>query len=289
MIEVKNLVYRYPKNKTPVVKNISFSIKKGEIFGFLGPSGAGKSTTQKILMKILTNYSGEITVFETDLKNAQANFFNRIGVCFELPNHYLKLTALENLQYFSEFYDQKPKNFIALLEKVGLAKDAHVKVEKYSKGMKMRLNFIRSIMHNPDILFLDEPTSGMDPMNARKIKNIILEQQQLGKTIFITTHNMHDADELCNRVAFIVDGRLEIIDSPKNIKQLGGKRVVRVEYENGGIHSKEFEISGLSENNEFLDILRKNHIRSIHSREASLEDIFINVTGKHLHKHENAN
>ena len=287
MIKVKNLVYRYPKNKTPVVKDISFTIKKGEIFGFLGPSGAGKSTTQKILMKILTNYSGEITVFETDLKNAQANFFNRIGVCFELPNHYLKLTALENLQYFSEFYEQKPKNFIALLEKVGLAKDTHIKVEKYSKGMKMRLNFIRSIMHNPDILFLDEPTSGMDPMNARKIKNIILEQQQLGKTIFITTHNMHDADELCNRVAFIVDGRLEIIDSPKNIKQLGGKRVVKVEYENGGIHSKEFEISGLSENHEFLNILRKNHIRSIHSKEASLEDIFIEVTGKHLLNHEN--
>ncbi|HKI89220.1 MAG TPA: ABC transporter ATP-binding protein [Draconibacterium sp.] len=287
MIEVKNLVYRYPKNEEPTVKDISFSIARGEIFGFLGPSGAGKSTTQKILIKLLNDYSGEIRIAGKDLKSSGGSFFNEIGVCFELPNHYLKLTALENLQYFSGFYRQKTGNLFDLLDKVGLAEDANVKVEKFSKGMKMRLNFIRSIMHNPNILFLDEPTSGMDPVNARKIKNIILKQKQQGKTVFITTHNMHDADELCDRVAFIVEGRLEIIDSPKNIKQMGGKRVVNVEYENGGVCSEEFEIDGLAENANFLNVLRKNHIRSIHSREASLEDIFIQVTGKNLQNHEN--
>lgn len=287
MIEVKNLVFSYPKNPEPTVKEISFSIKKGEIFGFLGPSGAGKSTTQKILIKLLSDYSGEVNILGKDLEKSNGNYFNQIGVCFELPNHYLKLTALENLQYFSEFYEHKPKNLLDLLEKVGLVKDADTKVENYSKGMKMRLNFIRSIMHNPEILFLDEPTSGLDPVNARKIKDIILEQKQLGRTIFITTHNMYDADELCDRVAFIVDGKLEVIDTPKNIKQLGGKRVVQVEYENGGIKSEEFRIEGLAENRDFLDVLRKNHIRSIHSKEASLEDIFIQVTGKKLLSHEN--
>jgi fluoroquinolone transport system ATP-binding protein len=240
------------------------------------------------LIKLLNGYSGEINILGKDHKKSDGNYFNRIGVCFELPNHYLKLTALENLRYFSEFYQNKPKNLIELLDKVGLAKDARLKVENYSKGMKMRLNFIRSVMHNPDILFLDEPTSGMDPVNARKIKDIILEQKQLGKTIFITTHNMHDADELCDRVAFIVDGKLEIIETPKNIKQLGGKRVVKVEYENGGIQSEEFMIQGLADNQDFINVLRKNHIRSIHSKEASLEDIFIQVTGKNLQNHENA-
>ncbi|MCG6189680.1 ABC transporter ATP-binding protein [Maribellus maritimus] len=287
MIEVKNLVYRYPKNKGATVKDISFSIDKGEIFGFLGPSGAGKSTTQKILIKLLTNYLGEITILGHNHKKSDSGYFNQIGVCFELPNHYLKLTALENLKYFAEFYRQKPVDFIPLLERVGLAKDADTKVEKFSKGMKMRLNFVRSVMHNPDILFLDEPTSGMDPVNARKIKDIILEQKQLGKTVFITTHNMHDADELCDRIAFIVEGELKIIDSPKNIKQMGGKRVVQVEYENGIIESQEFLMEGLADNLDFLDILRKNHIRSIHSKEASLEDIFIQVTGKNLLSHEN--
>lgn len=287
MIEVKNLVYRYPRNDEPTVKDISFSIQKGEIFGFLGPSGAGKSTTQKILIKLLANYTGDITILGNDHRKSDGGYFNHIGVCFELPNHYLKLTALENLQYFSGFYAHKSSNLNKLLNKVGLAKDANVKVENFSKGMKMRLNFVRSIMHNPDILFLDEPTSGMDPGNARIIKDIILEQKQLGKTIFITTHNMHDADELCDRVAFMVDGRLEVIDSPKNIKQMGGKRVVKVEYENTGIHSEEFEIEGLAENMKFLEVLRKNHIRSIHSKEASLEDIFIQLTGKKLVNHEN--
>ena len=288
MIEVKNLIYNYPKNEEPTVKDISFFVEKGEIFGFLGPSGAGKSTTQKILIKLLTNYSGRISILGNDHKKSDGNYFNHIGVCFELPNHYPKLTALENLQYFGGFYEKKPDNLIGLLDKVGLSKDANVKVEKFSKGMKMRLNFMRSIMHNPEILFLDEPTSGMDPGNARIIKDIILEQKQLGKTIFITTHNMHDADELCNRVAFMVDGRLEIIDTPKNIKQMGGKRAIKVEYENGGIHTEEFEMDGLADNHNFLDLLRKNHIRSIHSKEASLEDIFIQLTGKHLTNNGNA-
>ncbi len=286
MIDVKNLVYRYSKSTEPTVKDISFSIQKGEIFGFLGPSGAGKSTTQKILIKLLTNYSGEIKILGNDHRKSDGNYFNHIGVCFELPNHYPKLSALENLQYFAGFYAKKPVNLLQLLEKVGLEKDAKVKVEKFSKGMKMRLNFVRSIMHDPDILFLDEPTSGMDPGNARKIKDIILEQKQLGKTIFITTHNMYDADELCDRVAFMVDGHLEVIDSPKNIKQMGGKRVVKVEYENGEIHMEEFEIEGLADNKKFLEVLRKNHVRSIHSKEASLEDIFIQLTGKNLMNHE---
>jgi fluoroquinolone transport system ATP-binding protein len=288
MIEVENLIYRYPKNEEPTVKNISFSIQKGEIFGFLGPSGAGKSTTQKILIKLLTNYSGEISILGKDHRKSNGSYFNHIGVCFELPNHYPKLTALENLRYFAGFYAKNYENLHRLLEKVGLAKDANVKVENFSKGMKMRLNFVRSIMHDPDILFLDEPTSGMDPGNARKIKDIILEQKNLGKTIFITTHNMHDADELCDRVAFMVDGRLEIIDTPQNIKQMGGKRIVKVEYENSGIQTKEFNIEGLADNHGFLELLRKKHIRSIHSKEASLEDIFIQLTGKNLINHENA-
>ncbi len=289
MIKVNNLVYTYPKNECPTVKNISFSVDKGEIFGFLGPSGAGKSTTQKILIKLLTNYSGNISILGKDHRKSDGAYFNHIGVCFELPNHYPKLTAIENLQYFAGFYSQKPNNLLQLLDKVGLANDAKVKVEKFSKGMKIRLNFVRSFMHNPEILFLDEPTSGMDPGNARKIKDIILEQKQLGKTIFITTHNMHDADELCDRVAFMVDGRLEIIDSPKNIKQMGGKRAVKVEYENNGILAKEFNMEGLADNNEFLEVLRKNRIRSIHSKEASLEDIFIKLTGKHLTNNGNVN
>lgn len=282
MIEVKNLVYQYPRNNNPTVKDISFKINEGEIFGFLGPNGAGKSTTQKILIKLLSGYNGEIKILNTDLKKSGNKIYANIGVCFELPNHYLKLTALENLQFFTVFYGVKKSRLLELLEIVGLQDDSNTKVERFSKGMKMRLNFIRSLAHNPQILFLDEPTSGLDPVNARKIKDIIIEQKKQGKTIFITTHNMHDADELCDRVAFIVDGKLKIIDSPKNMKQFGGQRTVNVEYENGTVISKDFSLKGLADNLEFLDVLRKNHIRSIHSQEATLEDIFIKLTGKNL-------
>lgn len=284
MIQVENLVYKYPQNKVTVVKDISFKIDEGEIFGFLGPSGAGKSTTQKILIRILSGYKGSIRINNEDFEKLTRQYYYSIGVCFELPNHYLKLTALENLQFFTTFYNIKKKKLLELLSWVGLEKEANLKVEHFSKGMKMRLNFIRSIAHNPKILFLDEPTSGLDPVNARKIKDIILDQKEQGKTIFITTHNMYDADELCDHVAFIVDGKLEIVDSPKNLKQLAGQRLVCVEYENGKVYSKEFSLLGLAENNEFLELLKNNHIRSIHSKEATLEDIFIKVTGKNLVK-----
>jgi len=282
MIEVNHLVYKYPKSPHLTIKDISFKIEKGEIFGFLGPSGAGKSTTQKILIKLLSGFEGSINILNKNLTEWDKGFYEKIGVCFELPNHYLKLSAIENLKFFASFYSKKVMDPMNLLEIIGLREDAHVKTENYSKGMKMRLNFIRSIMHDPDILFLDEPTSGLDPVNARKVKDIIIDQQKQGKTIFITTHNMHDADELCNRVGFIIDGKLEIIDAPKNLKLLDGKRSLTVDYINGETKTKEFPLDGLGDNMEFINLLRNHHINSIHSKEATLDDVFIKVTGKKL-------
>jgi fluoroquinolone transport system ATP-binding protein len=282
MIKVTNLSFTYHKSSIPAVKNLNFEINKGEIFGFLGPSGAGKSTTQNILIGLLGGYTGEIVVSGKTLEQWNYAYYDYIGICFELPNHYLKLSALENLQFFSTFYNVKTRNPLELLEMVGLENDAGKKVEGYSKGMKMRLNFIRSLLHNPQILFLDEPTSGLDPVNARNIKNIILDQKKQGRTIFLTTHNMHDADELCDRVAFITEGEISIIDSPKQLKLQNGKRTIRVEYMNGNPVQKEFEMDAIGKNNEFLDIIRNNRLISVHSEEATLDDVFIKVTGKKL-------
>ncbi len=282
MITVKNLSYTYPKNPLPTVKNINFEIKEGKIFGFLGPSGAGKSTTQKILIKLLSNFQGEIQISGKKLKNWNSEFYNHIGVGFELPNHYLKLTALENLKFFSTFYTRKPESYIRLLGMVGLQEDANKKVENFSKGMKMRLNFIRALMHDPEIYFFDEPTAGLDPVNARNIKDIILDLKAKGKTIFVTTHNMHDADELCDRVAFLVDGEIKLIDSPHDLKLKNGERKLRVEYMNDKTQIVEFDMDGLGKNKNFIEIINKYKIQSMHSEEASLEDIFIKVTGRNL-------
>lgn len=282
MITVSNLNYTYPRQKQAAVDGISFDVKQGEIFGFLGPSGAGKSTTQKILIRLLKGYKGTAIINGKELNRLSQDYYNHIGVGFELPNHYPRLTALENLQFFASFYQNKSTNLMDLLEMTGLQDDAHKPVSEFSKGMKMRLNFIRALVHDPEILFLDEPTSGLDPVNSRKLKNIILELREKGKTIFLTTHNMHDADELCNRVAFITQGKINLTDSPKNLKFQQGTRKVKIEYGNGQSVSREFPMDHLGENSDFLKLIKNEYIRSIHSSEASLEDVFIKTTGQKL-------
>ncbi len=280
MISVNNLSYTYAGSVNPAIKNISFHIEKGEIFGFLGPSGSGKSTTQKILYKLLNDYEGSATIDGKEVKSWDKSLYEKIGVGFELPNHYLKLTALENLEFFRNFYQNSQKP-LDLLAKVGLENDAKKKVGEFSKGMKMRLNFVRSFMHNPEIIFLDEPTSGLDPVNGRIIKDIIKELQNEGKTIFLTTHQMHDADELCNRVAFMVDGALKVIDSPKQLK-------LKYSHHNVEVFMKDqqdpfyFSMEGLGQNETFLQLIKNGELSTIHSKEASLDEIFIQVTGKSL-------
>ena len=282
MIKAENLSFIYPGQTTAAVNNVDFSIAEGEVFGFLGPSGAGKSTTQKVLIQLLKGYKGNIQVLEKPLKDWGSEYYEHIGVGFELPNHYQKLSALENLQFFGSFYTRKVQDPMDLLERVGLAESAKKRVSEFSKGMKMRLNFVRALLHNPEILFLDEPTSGLDPGNARILKDIIREQKAAGKTIFLTTHNMHDADELCDRVAFMVDGKLAALGAPKQLKMQMGERKVRVETQNGSLQSTEFPLEGLGSNQEFLRLISSPGLETIHTLEPTLEDIFILETGQKL-------
>ncbi|MFQ6089810.1 MAG: ABC transporter ATP-binding protein, partial [Candidatus Methanofastidiosia archaeon] len=274
MIEVNNLGFTYPGAKERTIKDVSFSIERGEIFGFLGPSGAGKTTTQKILIGLFKRYGGEVSILDRNLKDWKTDLYEKIGVSFELPNHYGKLTAIENLNFFRSLYSRTTESSEKLLEMVGLQKDADTRVMHYSKGMKMRLNFVKSLINRSEILFLDEPTMGMDPANARMIKDIILEKKSEGKTIFLTTHDMTVVGELCDKVAFIVDGRIVLIDSPKELKIKRGRRMVRVEYlMDYRIKAAEFPLDNLGENLEFLKLIRNRKIATIHTMEATLEDV----------------
>ena len=283
MIAVENLTYTYAGASRPAVRELNFQIGRGEIFGFLGPSGAGKSTTQKILTGLLKGYQGKVTVFEKDLAAWGSDFYERIGVSFEVPNLFLKLTAIENLAYFRALYSRETLEPKQLLEMVGLQEDGKMLVAHYSKGMKNRLTVARALLHDPEILFLDEPTSGLDPVNAQRIKELVQAQKQAGKTIFLATHNMAVADELCDRVAFLVDGQIRLIDAPRELKLQFGRPTVRVEtFTPGGVHADDFPLEGLGTNPGFLGLLNHTQVQTIHTQEASLEDIFIRVTGRSL-------
>lgn len=283
MINVKELQFTYPGQKERTLHGLDFEIMPGEIFGFLGPSGAGKSTTQKILIGVLKGYQGSVEVMEREIREMGPDYYERIGVAFEFPNFYNKFTVLENLKLFSSLYKGNTEEPMRLLELIDLSEAANMKVSQLSKGMKMRLNFCRALLHDPDILFLDEPTSGLDPVNAKKMKELILAKKAAGKTIILTTHNMQAAEELCDRVAFIVDGEIKLIDSPRELKLRKGRKMIRIEYrQDGELQKAVFPLQGIGENNQFISLIQKFPPETIHSQEASLEQIFIEVTGRQL-------
>lgn len=284
VIGVAGLTFTYPKATEPAVRGMDFSVGRGEIFGFLGPSGAGKSTTQKLLIGLLRGHGGHASVWGRDPLDWGPDYYQRVGVSFELPNHYQKLTGLENLTFFRSLYDGPTADPMELLDAVGLSDAAGIRVGKYSKGMQMRLTFARSLINHPELLFLDEPTSGLDPVNARKVKDIILGLKAKGRTIFLTTHDMSTADELCDRVAFVVDGTIVALDTPAELKIARSQRRVRVQYRTGTgiLDTEEFAMDGLADDPAFHAVLRDHHVETIHSREASLDDVFVEVTGRQL-------
>lgn len=283
MLTVKNLYHSYTNDNHYAVQDIHFEIGKGEIFGFLGPSGAGKSTTQKILIGLLPLQRGEVRIADIDIRKPTEQLFNIIGVSFEQPNIYKKLTGLENLEFYRKMFSVPTEDPMKLLRMVGLEQAANKRAGGYSKGMMQRLVFARSMLNAPKMWFLDEPTSGLDPNTASQIKEIIWQKRKEGATIFLTTHNMYIADELCDRVAFINDGKIELIDSPRNLKLKYGEKMVLVEYKEGGMVKKEYLSMVEEKDRKRLNwLIDEGNIETMHSQEATLEEIFIKITGRGL-------
>ncbi len=284
MIKVSNLYHSYTKDENYAVKDVSFEINKGEIFGFLGPSGAGKSTTQNILIGLLPLQKGSVLIDGKDIKKSTRELFNAIGVSFERPNVYKKLTGVENLEFYSEMFNVPTVDPMKLLKMVGLEEAAYKKAGGYSKGMLQRLVFARSMINQPTIWFLDEPTSGLDPYTTSIIKGIIKEKQQQGTTVFLTTHNMHIAEELCDRVAFITKGQISAIDSPRSLKLKYGERLVNIEYrpEGGTLKKELLSLVDEKHKDRINELVAKAKIETMHTQEATLEQIFIKITGEEL-------
>jgi fluoroquinolone transport system ATP-binding protein len=282
VVAVSDLSFRYTAGDA-AVRGLTFAIGHGEIFGFLGPSGAGKSTTQNILTGLLGGYTGSVQIWGRSPQAWGSELYERIGVAFELPTHFRKLTALENLAYFAALYRRKVLSPLQALELVGLQDAGNLLVEQFSKGMQNRLSIARALLHGPELLFLDEPTSGLDPVSARMIQSLIAQQRAAGTTVFLTTHTMALAERLCDRVAFLVDGEIRLIDSPHTLQlQYGSAEVLVVYTDNAQTQEERFPIAGLGCNQAFLQLLRTRQVQTIHSSEASLDDIFVQITGRSL-------
>ncbi len=282
VIEAKNLTYSY--GKTLAVDHVGFTVSKGEIIGFLGPNGAGKTTTFKMLIGLLKPQEGEAKILGMDVATEIKKIQEHIGVCFEYTNLYEDMSAKDNLVFFAELFDIKDFNPFALLKRVGLQGKEKDRVSTFSKGMKQRAMVARALVNKPKVLFLDEPTSGLDPVSSEEIRSIILEERDRGATIFLTTHDMYEADKLSDRVAFINQGQIVAFDTPHNLKQQYGKRTVKALVKGKGDILEERTITLDKEEtpDSIYKLFKKETVVTLHSEEATLEDIFIKITGRGL-------
>ena len=281
-IVAEGLVYKY--GDLTAVNGISFTVGEGEVLGFLGPNGAGKSTTVKMLTGQLLPSDGRATLLGLDVARQAKQIQAQIGVCFEFSNLYESMTAADNLELFARLFGVRGFNAHAMLERVGLGDKGHLRVETYSKGMRQRLMVGRALVNQPRILFLDEPTDGLDPVSSETIRNLIRDEQQRGTTVFLTTHDMVEADKLSTRVAFIEKGQIVAIDTPHALKQKYGQRAIKAEVlgANGQLEVREIALDGADTATAVHHLFATEKVITLHSEEATLEDIFIQMTGRGL-------
>jgi fluoroquinolone transport system ATP-binding protein len=283
VIGVRDLRVRYPGAPDDALAGISFTVEAGQVFGFLGPNGSGKSTTQNVLTRLLRRFLGEAEVLGRPLAAWGADYYERIGVSFEQPAVFGRLTGRENLEAFASLHRRPTLPVGPLLDSLGLGEAADRQARTYSKGMRVRLDLARALLHGPDLLFLDEPTSGLDPVQARAVHRLVREQAATGRTVFLTTHDMAAAQMLCDRVAFVTQGRIATVGSPRELMLGAGRPGLLVEYRDGaGTRRERFGLEALAGDARLHDLLRRGAVETVHTDEASLADVFASVTGRSL-------
>ncbi len=274
---------RFSYGNIEAVRGIDFEVAPGEVLGFLGPNGAGKSTTIKMLTGQLTPDAGTARILGVDARGDVPEVQARIGVCFEEKNLYLNMSAKENLDFFASLFGIKDPDTEGALRRVGLHDRMRDRVSTYSKGMRQRLMVARSFINSPAVLFLDEPTDGLDPVSSAAIRRTIREEARRGAAVLLTTHDMFEADELSDRVAFINDGEIVAMDTAENLKLKYGKRAVKVRLREGaGVREVVLELDGGGSSARLAELASSPDLLTIHTEEATLEDIFIQLTGRGL-------
>ena len=278
MIRVENLGREF--NGLVAVRGLTFTVEEGEVFGFLGPNGAGKTTTINMLTGQLRPTSGRGWIAGFDITTQRDRIKPLIGVAFEEPALYERMSGQANLAFFCELQGASKHRVPELLALVGLSNRARDRVKNYSQGMKQRLSIARALINRPRVLFLDEPTRGLDPATARAIREQIAALGRAGTTVFLTTHYMEEADYLCHRVVFINEGQIVACDAPESLKIMMGQRLLRVLLED---HS-EYLLS-LEDPDDAASLqafIAAGQVLTLHSQEASLEDVYLKLTGRRL-------
>jgi ABC-2 type transport system ATP-binding protein len=264
-----------------VLNNLTFEVRKNEIFGLLGASGSGKTTTIKILTSQIMPTSGQACILNNDVYSFDRSILSRVGILSDNSGIYERLTVWDNLKLFADICGADKKSIEDILDRVGLSDNKRTVAKKLSKGMKQRLVLARSIINKPELLFLDEPTSSLDPSISSEIHKLLKEINSEGTTIFLTTHDMVEADKLCDRIAFLNNGTIVEIDSPENLKLKYAKPVIEVKLKN---RDDKIFLSKNAENAEKIrSWIATDALDSIHSYEPSIEEIFLKVTGRNLH------
>lgn len=277
-IEVEQLSRSF--NGLKAVDNISFTVEAGEIFGFLGHNGAGKTTTIRMLSGQLLPTSGHAQVAGCNVITEQGRLRPLIGVVSEHQNLYERMSGRENLEFAVRLYGQSLQRVDETLAQVGLLDRAKDNVRNYSNGMKQRLLIARALLHRPQIIFLDEPTRGLDPVVGREIRRLILDLSEQGVTIFLTTHYMEEADQLCGRVAFLSEGRIVALDTPNNLKVAHGEKSVKVTLNDG--EKLSIALDDQNAGRQLEQLINDGHVRTLHSAEATLEQVFLQIAGREL-------
>ncbi len=263
-----------------VLDSINLDIEKGEIFGLLGPSGAGKTTLIKILTGQLSAESGESVINGVDSQKLSGNDYSRFGIMMDNFGVYERLSCFDNLKVFARIYGIGDEKINAALKSVGLGEAKKMLAQNLSKGMKSRLRLARVFMINPEILFLDEPTSGLDPATADEIQKMILAEKEKGKTIFLTTHTMTEAEKLCDNVALLNEGKIVEYGNPKEIcRRYNHQKKIKIHLTDG----TEKEILHNENSAEILsELIKSGRAETIHTTEPDLETVFMELTGKEL-------
>ena len=260
-----------------VLDGLTFSVSRGECFGFLGPSGAGKTTTIKLLTRQLKKDSGRINLFGRPIENASDADYERIGILSDTSALYERMSIEGNLKLYAKIRGKGAGDIDRLLERMNLGQDRKTLVKNCSKGMRQRAALLAALIHSPELLFLDEPTSGLDPAARAEVHRMLAELKAAGTTIFLTTHDMAEADSVCDRLAILDEGRIVVSDEPESLKlRFARNRVVVVTRSRGTLEVTKDAASA----EEIRELFASDEVLSIHSDEPNLEEVFLELTGR---------